>query len=136
MADDRFLPALCQAVQVVHAEGADIQTQSFANLMDQTTRIFDYLGTVLHVAKHEMVTKTGSIRTAAASYPSLRQVVEADRAAGRATVKDSCARNLHRLGCTLKFLRVLLQQFLSSPTMTTREAANKAYEQVGSELSA
>lgn len=124
-----FLPALVKAMQQVHSEGAEISTASFVMLMDTAVRVFDYLGTVLHVAKHDMAMKTASLHAVAQTYPGLREMVEADKAAGRATVKDSCARNLHRLACVIKFLRILFEQFASSPTMTTRDAANKAYEQ-------
>ncbi len=55
---------------------------------------------------------------------------QADKAAGRATVKDSCARNLHRLINVVKFLRLILEQLASSGTVTVREATSKAYTEV------
>lgn len=58
------------------------------------------------------------------------QVVEEDRRAGRATVKDSCARNLHRLLCVITFMRVLLENLARSTSVTTYDAASAAYQQV------
>ncbi len=42
-------------------------------------RIFDHLGTVLHVAKHEMLAKTASVHAAAQQHKFLRDVVEVRR---------------------------------------------------------
>jgi hypothetical protein len=126
----KFLPALVKAMRAAHAQGTDLSTQSFNELMQQVVLIFDYLGTVLHFAKHDMETKIQSLHAAAPTMPQLRQVIEADVAAGNATVKDSCARNTHRLLCVLAFMRVLLEHLAKGPQVSLKDAASAAYEQV------
>lgn len=46
------------------------------------------------------------------------------------TEKDSRARNLHRLTAVVTFMRVLLENFMKSPNVTVKDAANDAYQQV------
>ncbi|KAJ9531530.1 hypothetical protein QJQ45_015004 [Haematococcus lacustris] len=125
----RFLPALVLAMQQVHQEGQDISTRSFALLMEHILGIFDYLGAVLHFAKADMITKSNSLKQVAVQLPLLRDVVQEDSRRGTVTVKDSCARNMHRLVCVVTFMRVLLEQFARSPSVTVKEAATAAYEQ-------
>lgn len=52
------------------------------------------------------------------------------QAAGRVTVKDSCARNLHRLLCVVTFMRVLLEKLAESESVSIKDAASAAYEAV------
>ncbi len=169
-----FLPALVAAIQRVHAEQADaISTEVFAVLMDKCAEFFDFMGAVLHAAKHDLATasafrlhsavhwprstlassawpmrggteplarqclrpapcaqKTASLHHAAPAHPTLAAVVAADVAAGRATVKDSCTRNLHRLVTTLKFVRLVLAELAGKATCTVREAVKTAYSDV------
>eukprot|EP00199_Chlamydomonas_sp_CCMP681_P005929 CAMPEP_0119101848 /NCGR_PEP_ID=MMETSP1180-20130426/782_1 /TAXON_ID=3052 ORGANISM="Chlamydomonas cf sp, Strain CCMP681" /NCGR_SAMPLE_ID=MMETSP1180 /ASSEMBLY_ACC=CAM_ASM_000741 /LENGTH=225 /DNA_ID=CAMNT_0007086027 /DNA_START=85 /DNA_END=762 /DNA_ORIENTATION=+ len=125
----RWLPCLVQSMRGVREEGADISTLAFASLMTQLVCVFDYLGAVMHFAKHDMLTKTQSLHMVSVNQPQLRDIVATDKAAGRVTVKDSCARNLHRLVCCLKFLRVLLENLARSPQVSIKEAATAAYQE-------
>jgi hypothetical protein len=77
------------------------------------------------------VGKTQTLHKAAqGGVTSLRALVQADVAAKRATVKDSCTRNLHRLITAVGFVRGLLENFVASPATTPCNAARQAYEQV------
>lgn len=49
------------------------------------------------------------------------------RQAGTLGVKNSKARNLHRLKCGVHFVVVLLERLCSAKTVTVREAAQEAY---------
>jgi len=112
----------------VHEEGVEITTESFTKLIDQVVRVFDYLGTVLHFAKSDMLTKNESLKAVQGKHKLLIDVVQADKAAGCATVKDSCARNLHRLVCVVTFMRVLLEKLAEGEGVSVKDAATAAYE--------
>lgn len=72
--------------------------------------------------------KNVSLKKAASTHPTLADIVASDRAAGRLTVKNSCARNLHRLMHVVTFLRIILEQLMASPDMTLKDAVWHAYE--------
>ncbi|MEW5298321.1 MAG: hypothetical protein WDW38_000943 [Sanguina aurantia] len=72
--------------------------------------------------------KNASLKRAAPLFPTLAAIVAHDRAGGKLTVKNSCARNLHRLMHVITFLRIILEQLTASPLLSLREAVTNAYE--------
>ena len=61
------------------------------------------------------------------SLTTLQAVVDADAAAGRATVRGSAARNLHRLASGLAFAAELLAALAADAACPLRTAAGAAY---------
>ncbi|PNW84401.1 hypothetical protein CHLRE_03g144204v5 [Chlamydomonas reinhardtii] len=124
----RYLEGLSVSLKAVHEQGDDIQSADFARLCDHILEAFDHLGTIMYFAKVEMGGKVESIRKVSAQLKTLREVVDADVRAGRATTKGSCARNLHRLMLVITFVRLLLQQLLDSPSTQLKDALWVAYK--------
>lgn len=73
----RFLPSIATALAAVQQQGNEITTNSIANLFDSIILIFDYLGPVLHFAKHDMHSKCESLKKASEQHATLRALVEA-----------------------------------------------------------
>lgn len=129
----KFLPGLASALHVVRRQveaQQPIKTLSFTKVIDRVAVVFDFLGSVLHFAKKEVVAKNRSLVQASAKHPNLTELVDADRRAGTVTVKDSGARNLHRLAAVIRFAALLLEKLVlnGGPSTTLREAASAAYE--------
>ncbi|KAG2439939.1 hypothetical protein HXX76_004058 [Chlamydomonas incerta] len=124
----RYLEGLSVSLKTVHEQGDDIQSADFALLCDHILEAFDHLGTIMYFAKVEMGGKVESIRKVSAQLKTLREVVDADVRAGRATTKGSCARNLHRLMLVITFVRLLLQQLLDNPNTQLKDALWVAYK--------
>lgn len=130
----KFLPALTEAAKKVAAQGGSIDTLDFTNLCDTMIMVFDYLGTVFYFAKTEMQGKTDSLKEAAKQHAKLNDIVVADRAAGKVTTKNSCARNLHRLMSALDFVTILLEKLVDNPTVTVGAATSAAYDATLAEI--
>ena len=73
----RFLPSIAAALAAVQQQGDEITTVAIANLFDSIILIFDYLGPVLHFAKHDMHSKCESLKKASGQYATLRDLVDA-----------------------------------------------------------
>ena len=73
----RFLPSIANALAAVQQQGDEITTVAIANLFDSIILIFDYLGPVLHFAKHDMHSKCESLKKASGQYATLRALVDA-----------------------------------------------------------
>mmetsp|Transcript_16559 Transcript_16559/g.35834 ORF Transcript_16559/g.35834 Transcript_16559/m.35834 type:complete len:229 (+) Transcript_16559:101-787(+) len=123
-----FLPDLVKLLRLVISEGGHVSTADFTKLMDHLITVFDYLGTVLHFAKHDMLVKNDSLKAAALQKPTLKDIVDADKAAGTVTTKNSCARNLHRLTSVIAFTKLLLEKLTEAPSVTVKDAGSFAYE--------
>jgi hypothetical protein len=129
MSGERFLPAIAAALADVQSEGENISTLSMVKLFEKILMVFDHLGPVLHFAKQDMYSKCESLKQAAANHATLKQLVEADKAAGVVTKKNSCGRNLHRLNAVLCFMRLLLSKLLEDVNISIKDAASFAYDQ-------
>ena len=115
------------SVSIVQEQGAGIVTQDFTVLCDHILGSFDHLGSFTYFAKMEMTSKNESLKRVAGELRTLREVVEADKQSGKAMVKNSCARNLHRLMLVVSFVRQMLQLLLDNPRMLLKDAFYKAY---------
>ncbi|GAX75706.1 hypothetical protein CEUSTIGMA_g3149.t1 [Chlamydomonas eustigma] len=129
MSGERFLPAIAAALADVQNEGDSISTLSMVKLFEKILMVFDHLGPVLLFAKQDMYSKCESLKQAAATHATLKQMVEADKAAGVVTKKNSCGRNLHRLNAVLTFMRLLLFKLLEDANISIKDAASFAYQQ-------
>ncbi len=118
---------LSASVSAVQAQGAGVVTEDFTVLCDHILGSFDHLGSFMYFAKMEMTAKNESLKRVAGELRTLPDVVEADRLSGKAMVKNSCARNLHRLMLVVSFVRQMLQQLLDNPRMQLKDAFYKAY---------
>uniref|UniRef100_A0A061RP19 Glycolipid transfer protein n=1 Tax=Tetraselmis sp. GSL018 TaxID=582737 RepID=A0A061RP19_9CHLO len=130
--EKNFLPTLISAFESIDVRGTDsdevrIETAAFASACEPILDAFHLLGSVLAWAKTDFEQKRRSIAAAADKYPSLHAIVEADKEAGTLEVKNSNARNLHRLKCGVHFIVVLLERLCASTEVTMREAAAEAY---------
>lgn len=125
---ERFLPALTIAAKMVAEQGANIETKAFTTLCDKLLTVFDYLGSVFYFAKSELQGKTDSLKAVEAQRPTLEAIVAADKAAGQVTVKNSCARNLHRLMSAFCFVSVLFEKLVDNPGVPVSEATSAAYD--------
>ena len=124
----KFLEALTAALVIVHDQGPDVLCTDFTHLMDSIIRVFDYLGALMHFAKPDLLAKNESLKVASKQFKTLRELVDADRAAGTLTVKNSNARNLHRMKCVVNFLSLLFGNLLASPDVPScRPACTAAY---------
>eukprot|EP00884_Botryococcus_braunii_P016260 jgi/Botrbrau1/3317/Bobra.0048s0013.1 len=121
-----FLVGLAKAYRHLDA-GPDVSTQEFAEACLAIMPIFDHLGTVFIVAKHELNAKRESLVRLQDKLPTLEAVVQADIRTGTVTVKNSGARNLYRLLSGLLFITTLLEILADDATITLRSAATEAY---------
>mmetsp|Transcript_12435 Transcript_12435/g.34897 ORF Transcript_12435/g.34897 Transcript_12435/m.34897 type:complete len:222 (-) Transcript_12435:268-933(-) len=126
-----FLPRLIEAFESValckEGDLTRIDTAKFAAACEPILDAFSLMGTVLSWAKPDFEGKRQSIEKAAAKFTWLDEIVDSDKKAGTLGVKDSNARNLHRLKCGVHFVVVMLEQLCSSKTITVRDAASHAY---------
>ena len=128
-AADKFLTRISAALQCVLDQGDGITTQSFSRLMETVMEVFDMLGPVLYFAKAELQSKCESLKKRAETHGTLRDLVKADKDSGTVTVKNSPARNLHRLNSVLIFMRILLDKLCQDTTTTPKDAATVAYQE-------
>ncbi|GLC37363.1 hypothetical protein PLESTB_001595300 [Pleodorina starrii] len=124
----RYLEGLAASLLVVHQQGDAIASADFASLCEHILEAFDHLGTIMYFAKLEMGGKVESIKRVSAQLITLREVVEVDIRANRATNKGSCARNLHRLMLVITFVRLMLSNLLENPSMQLKDALWNAYQ--------
>lgn len=128
--DTKFLPNLTAACKRVSEQGTDIKCTDFADLCDSILPFFDHLGTLFGFARAELAEKAGTVRQAGQQHGTLAEMVKADKAAKRVTVKNSNSRNLHRLMTSITFVRLLLSSLLAhGSSVTLRQAATEAYDQ-------
>lgn len=124
---EQFLPCLTSALQgALSCPG--ISTKGFVAACEILLPVFDQLGTVFYFAKCEFLQKNESLEHVVDQYPTLKDVVEADRKKGTVTKKNSCARNLHRLKSAIVFVEALVANLTTNCTVTLREAASSAYD--------
>lgn len=128
-AADRFLPRICEALNSVLEQGDGITTLDFTRLMEVVMEVFDLLGPVLYFAKSELQTKCESLKKRAETHGTLRELVQADKDTGTVAVKNSPARNLHRLNSVLTFMRILLEKLHQDTTTSPKDAATAAYQE-------
>ncbi|GFR42075.1 hypothetical protein Agub_g2896 [Astrephomene gubernaculifera] len=124
----RYLEVLAASLRTVHQQGDAITAKDFSSLCEHILEAFDHLGTIMYFAKLEMGGKVESIKRVSGQLTTLREVVEADVKANKATVKGSCARNLHRLMLVITFVRLMLSNLLDNPTMQLKDALWAAYQ--------
>ncbi|KAF6264559.1 hypothetical protein COO60DRAFT_1698177 [Scenedesmus sp. NREL 46B-D3] len=105
--------------------------QKFVDCCDTILPFFDHLGPVFYVARGEFQQKLESLKTQSLEKPLLVDIVEADRRANRATVKNSATRNLHRLSAAILFVKLLFERLLSSAQAAAAEAAAAAAAEKG-----
>lgn len=105
-----------------------LTTEDFCDSAAAILPFFDHLGPVFSVARSEFHGKLGTLREACSRHATLHDLVQQDIAAGRATVKNSCTRNLHRLLSAILFVKILFEQLMESPSAALRDAAGRAYE--------
>jgi len=123
------LRALSLSLQRTASSSAkQLSTLEFVATSEQILPFFDHLGPVFSVARHEFASKLQTLREAAGAHATLASIVAQDRAAGRATAKNSATRNLHRLVAAITFIKVLFERLARSPDAHLREAASEAYE--------
>lgn len=122
-----YFVGLAEAMTTVCAQGSNIGTQDFTELCDHILCSFDHLGNFVYLAKVEMAGKNESLKRVASSMGTLRDIVEADKRTGRAMIKNSCARNLHRLMLVISFVKQMLQALLENQRMSLKDAFYKAY---------
>lgn len=122
-----YFVGLAEAMTAVRAQGPDIVTQDFTVLCDHILCSFDHLGSFMYLAKAEMADKNETLKRSASTLGTLRAIVEADRRSGKAMVKNSCARNLHRLMLVISFVKQMLQAMLDNERMSLKDAFYKAY---------
>ena len=127
-APGRYLEGLAASLRAVHEQGDTITSADFASLCEHILDAFDHLGTIMYFAKLEMGGKVDSIKRVSGQLTTLREVVEVDVMANRATQKGSCARNLHRLMLVITFVRLMLSNLLDNPTMQLKDALWNAYQ--------
>lgn len=132
MASSSFLLQLASAFESISSE-TTIPTDAFCQCCDKVLPFFDHLGSVFYIAKNEFETKKQSLVEVACSLATLDAVLAADKAANRVTTKNSCSRNLHRLMTSFDFIRQLLTLLVKDASVSTREAANTAYDATLSE---
>lgn len=101
----------------------NIATREFVECCDTILPFFDHLGPVFHVARGEFQQKLDTLKSQSSEKPLLVDIVEADRRANRATVKNSATRNLHRLAAAILFVKLLFERLLSSAQAAAAEAA-------------
>lgn len=124
----RYLEGLATAFRSVQEQGDEIVATDFALLCEHVLEALDHLGTIMYFAKLEMGGKVESIRRVGAKVATLREIVDMDVKAGRATAKGSCARNLHRLMLVITFVRLMLSNLLENPGMQLKDALWAAYK--------
>lgn len=124
---EQFLPCLTAALQGA-LSSPGISTKGFVAACEILLPVFDQLGTVFYFAKCEFLQKNMSLEHVVDRYPTLRDVVEADKKRGTVTKKNSCARNLHRLKSAIVFIETLVDNLTSNYAATLREAASAAYD--------
>jgi hypothetical protein len=123
------LRALSLSLQrTASASAKDLSTLEFVSTSETLLPFFDHLGPVFSVARNEFAAKLETLRAAADAHATLASMVRHDRAAGRAAVKNSATRNLHRLMSAIMFIKILFDRLMRSPNVHLREAAGEAYE--------
>jgi hypothetical protein len=128
-ADDRFLRRINAALETCLDQGDGITTMAFTRLMETVMEVFDLLGPVLYFAKAELQTKCESLKKRAETHGTLRDLVQADKDSGTVAVKNSPARNLHRLNSVLAFMRILLEKVSQDTITSPKDAATAAYQE-------
>lgn len=125
--DDRFLPKLTQSLDVLEGQN-QMPTEDFCAAMSLILPVFDHLGVFFHFAKAEMGGKVTNLDASKGQMATLDDVVGQCRADGTLTVKNSPARNLHRLVSAVDFIRVLLEDLSAEPPVTLHTACSSAYQ--------
>ena len=77
-----------------------------------------------------------TISAVAPTHPTLDAVVAAGKADGSITVKNSPARNVHRMMCTLSFIAAIFENLMAPQGMTLKEAVSEAYDRTLGQLHA
>lgn len=127
-----FLPSLTQAFISLDADGKGLQTLPFAEACGNVLPIFDHIGAVFMIAKHEFGGKRDTIVAVADQFPSLKDIVEAGKKDGTIVKKNSPSRNLHRLMNTLDFICHIFQNLAAGKAL--KDAVSDAYDSTLSNL--
>eukprot|EP00878_Enallax_costatus_P001071 GHUV01001208.1.p1 GENE.GHUV01001208.1~~GHUV01001208.1.p1 ORF type:complete len:223 (+),score=32.11 GHUV01001208.1:201-869(+) len=137
---EQYLEVLALRLRQTSKSAPRIGTKDFVECCDTILPFFDHLGPVFHVARGEFQQKLDTLKLQAEQKPYLYDIVEADKRAKKATVKNSCTRNLHRLTAAILFMKILFERLLGSAAaadsmdsaiaadVTLRDAASAAYE--------
>ena len=102
----------------------------------QVLPIFEKIGTVFLFARSEFACKLETIAAVSVTHPTLDAVVAAGKADGSITVKNSPARNVHRMMCTLSFIAAIFENLMAPQGMTLKEAVSEAYDRTLGQLHA
>ncbi|KDD75016.1 hypothetical protein H632_c923p1 [Helicosporidium sp. ATCC 50920] len=120
-----LLPQLTQSF-VELGRQCPIKTQDFTDACGAVIPIFDHIGSVFVIAKHEFSSKRESLVALAPTMTTLSDVVEAGRKDGSIMIKGSPGRNLHRLMNSILFISHIFQNLEKG--MLLREAVSDAYD--------
>lgn len=121
-----FLPSLTRSFSSIDVQ-QPISTQEFVDACAKVMPIFDHIGTVFLIAKHEFETKRNTVAAEASSKPLLNDIVEAGKAEKTITVKNSPGRNLHRLLNTLAFISAIFKGLQRGKSL--KDAVSTAYDE-------
>jgi hypothetical protein len=125
-AGEAFLPRLTESFTKLQQD-KHMNTVGFCDAMSLILPVFDSLGMFFQFAKTEMGSKVEALRVAKEQQPTLNDVVEHCIKAKTVTVKNSTARNLHRLVSAVDFIKVLMANLAKDPKMTLHNACYDAY---------
>eukprot|EP00879_Flechtneria_rotunda_P006022 GHRR01006334.1.p1 GENE.GHRR01006334.1~~GHRR01006334.1.p1 ORF type:complete len:174 (+),score=39.73 GHRR01006334.1:255-776(+) len=139
----KYLVQLASSLKRTANQTPNVTTKEFVECCNTILPFFDHLGPVFAVARGEFQQKLESLKQQSECKPYLIEIVEADKQANRATVKNSATRNLHRLAAAILFVKLLFERLLGRQCevpantntadgvvrgVTLREAASSAYE--------
>ncbi|CAG9465966.1 unnamed protein product [Pedinophyceae sp. YPF-701] len=107
---------------------AELRTKEFADAAERIVPLVGALGKPFYFAREDFEKKQLDLHSCATELPTLRELVEADRAAGTLEKAGSHARNLDRLKNGIRFMTILIQDLLDDPSAKLSAAIAEAYE--------
>lgn len=120
-----YLPSLTSAFIQLEASKT-LSTKAFTDACAKVLPVFDHIGTVFIIAKHEFAGKRDSLVAVEETLTTLEAVVEDGKKSGTICKKNSPGRNLHRLISSLSFISQLFKRLAEG--MELRQAVSEAYD--------
>lgn len=111
-------------------EREDLATSHFAEACDHLSILFQLLGVAFSFGGRDYIEKVKDLKKASATYGTLPQLVDNDVQKGTVRKPGSHSRNLLRVKRGLELNRALFEILLTDSSVSLKDSALKAYNEV------
>lgn len=111
-------------------ESKDLPTLEFVEACDKLSILFNLLGVAFSFGGRDYIEKVKDLRKASETFGTLPQIVENDVKNGTVRKPGSHTRNLLRVKRGLELNKTLFQTLLSERSVSLKESASRAYNEV------